>query len=170
MKRSIEWRGIALMILTGMVAGLLNIALSSYVTNALIGDVRQDEVAVSTYAINLFVGWVFFSAWFLSRADDEYKKVVEAVLRKDRVEFLIEAPKRIATSIRVLYLVICLLVVFSFHLFHLENQIVLSEIHFGVGFIVAMTIFVLWDLDDPVGGIIYVPDIPQEWLKELAAT
>jgi hypothetical protein len=81
-----------------------------------IAETGKDEVAVSTYAINLFVGWVFFSAWFLAKADEEWKKVAEAVVKSNREEFMIEAPKRIAISIRILYLLISALVVFSFHL------------------------------------------------------
>ena len=138
------------------------------VMNGLIGEGGHDEVAVSTYSINFFVGWVFFSAWFLSKADEEWKKVTEAVLRSNREEFMIEAPKRIAFSIRVLYLLISLLVVLSFHLFRIENPLVLLEIQFGVGFFVTMTILVLWDLDDPIGGVINVPNIPDEWIRQLA--
>jgi hypothetical protein len=169
MTAQMEWRGLMVMIVTGIVVGLVNVAISALVTNPLIGDVAQDEVAVSTYSINFFVGWVFFSAWFLAKADEEWKKAAEAVARKNREEFMLEAPKRIAISIRVLYLLISLLVVLSFHLFHIENQLVLFEIQFGVGFLVAMTIFVLWDLDDPIGGVIKIPNIPEEWLKEVAA-
>jgi len=170
MKAQLEWRGIMTMILTGGVFGLLNVAFSALVMNPLLGDVADDEVAVSTYSINFFVGWVFFSAWFLAKADEEWKKAAEAVTRKNREEFMLEAPKRIAISIRVLYLLISLLVVLSFHLFHIANQLVLFEIQFGVGFLVAMTIFVLWDLDDPIGGVIKIPNIPEEWLKETTAT
>ena len=74
------------------------------------GAGNRNEVAVITYVINLFVGWVFFSAWFLARAD-ELKKVEEAIHRGDKESFLIEAPKVIALSIRILYLLICTLVV-----------------------------------------------------------
>ncbi len=168
MNNQAQWRGILTLIVLGVVAGLINAALSAFVMHPLIGEVEHDEVEASTYSINLFVGWVFFSAWFLAKADEELKKVAEAVARSNREEFLIEAPKRIATSIRVLYLLISLLVVLSFHLFRIENPFVLFEIQFGVGFLVAVTIMVLWDLDDPIGGVIGVPNIPEEWLKALA--
>jgi hypothetical protein len=167
MRRETQWGGVILMLLTGAVVGMLNVVFSALVTNDLIGDVAQDEVAVSTYSINFFVGWVFFSAWFLAKADEEWKSTAEAVSRKNREEFMLAAPKRIALSIRVLYLLISLLVVLSFHLFHLENQLVLFEIQFGVGFLVAITIFVLFDLDDPTRGVIKVPNIPEEWLQAL---
>jgi hypothetical protein len=160
------WKGIVVMILGGITAGLVNAVFFAQVMNQIV-ETGKDEVAVSTYAINLFVGWVFFSAWFLAKADEEWKKVAEAVVKSNREEFMIEAPKRIAISIRILYLLISALVVFSFHLFHIENTLVLFELQLGVGFLVATTILVLWDLDDPIAGVINVPHIPQEWIKEL---
>jgi len=101
MNRQMQWRGILTLIVIGVAAGLINAALSALVMHQIIGEVDHDEVEVSTYAINLFVGWVFFSAWFLAKADDEWKKVAEAVARSNREAFMIEAPKRIASSIRV---------------------------------------------------------------------
>src|SRR5215471_13710938 len=130
------WRPLTLMLLVGIAAGVINTLFFIYVMNPLTGGAKDDEVAVSIYAINLFVGWVFFSAWFLARADDEMKKVEEAVHKGDRETFLLEAPKIIALSIRVLYLLICVLVILSFHLFHIGNPVVSAEIQFGVGFLV----------------------------------
>ena len=169
MKDGTTVRGILSLIAGGIAAGAVNTAFFVLVMNNLVGETAQDEVAVSTYSINFFVGWVFFSAWFLAKADEEWKKVAEAVQRKDRELFMLEAPKRIAVSIRVLYLIISALVVLSFHLFHISNQIIQFEIQFGVGFLVFMTILVLWDLDDPIGGVINVPNIPEEWAKEAAS-
>src|SRR5215467_9266803 len=129
------WRPLSVMLLIGIVAGIANVLFFLYVMNPLTADAKEAEVAVSTYVINLFVGWVFFSAWFLARADDELKKVEEAVHRGDKRTFLIEAPKVIALSIRILYVLISVLVVLSFHLFHLDSTLVTSEIQFGVGFL-----------------------------------
>jgi hypothetical protein len=117
--------------------------------------------------VDFFVGWVFFSAWFLARADDELKKVEEAITKANRDTFLVEVPKRIAPSIRVLYLLIPALVVLSFHLFHIESSLVSGEIQFGVGFLVVATILVLWDLLDPLDGVIKVSGVPEDWLGEL---
>lgn len=167
MKLKETWRGLLLMLFIGLAAGVLNVLFFLYVMTPLLVDIKAEEVAVSTYAINLFVGWVFFSAWFLARADDEMKKVEEAVYKKDRETFLVEAPKVIALSIRVLYLLICVLVILSFHLFHIENLLVSCEIEFGIGFLVVTTALFLWDLDNPIGGAIAVRGIPQEWLEEL---
>ena len=100
MKNDTTVRGILGLIAAGIVAGLVNTAFFVLVMNNLVGETAQDEVAVSTYSINFFVGWVFFSAWFLAKADEEWKKVAEAVQRKDRELFMLEAPKRIALSIR----------------------------------------------------------------------
>ena len=161
------WRPLALILLVGIVAGVLNVLFFLFVMQPLTEDAVKDEVAVSTYVINLFVGWVFFSAWFLARADDELKKVEEAVHRGDKETFLVEAPKVIALSIRILYLLICALVILSFHLFHLESALVTAEMQFGVGFLVVTTALFLWDLDEPIGGAIGVSGIPEEWLQEL---
>jgi hypothetical protein len=133
------WRPLVLLLLLGVAAGIGNDLLFLYVMRPLLGDGKPDEVAVSTYVINLFVGWVFFSAWFLARADEEVKKVEEAVQRGDKETFLIEAPKMIALSIRILYVLICALVILSFHLFSLENLLITAEIQFGVGFLVVTT-------------------------------
>jgi hypothetical protein len=162
-----SWRGLLIMLLIGIGAGILNVLFFISVMNPLSIGAKGDEVAVSTYSINLFVGWVFFSAWFLSRADDELKKVEEAVHKHDKEAFMLEAPKQIALSIRVLYLLISVLVILSFHLFHLESTLVTSMILFGSGFLVVTTALVLWDLDNPVGGAVGAPNIPKEWLQEL---
>lgn len=167
MKLSQAWRPLTLMLLIGIAAGVINVLFFIFVMNPLTGGAKDDEVAVNTYAINLFVGWVFFSAWFLARADDELKKVEEAAHKGDKETFLIEAPKVISLSIRILYLLISALVVLSFHLFHMANSIAITEIQFGVGFLVVTTALFLWDLDEPIGGAIGVPDVPEEWLQEL---
>jgi len=161
------WRGLTVMLLIGIAAGIINVLFFLYVMNPLTADAKADEVAVNTYAINLFVGWVFFSAWFLARADDEHKKVEEAVHKADKETFMLEAPKQIALSIRILYLLISALVILSFHLFHMENLLITSEIQFGVGFLVVVTALMLWDLDNPIGGAISARGIPEEWLQEL---
>jgi hypothetical protein len=161
------WRPLALLLLIGLVAGVLNVLFYVYVMSGLTDG--KDDVAVSTYVINLFVGWVFFSAWFLARADDELKKVEEAIHKGDKETFLVEAPKQIALSIRILYLLICVLVILSFHLFNLQSTLITAEIQFGVGFLVVVTALFLWDLDEPIGGAVGVHGVPEEWLQELRA-
>lgn len=154
------------MILIGVTAGIINVLLSLVINQFTSGN-KADEVAISTYALNLFVGWVLFSAWFLTKVDEEWKKVQEAIARKDKTAFKIEAPKRIPPSIRALYFMISMLVVLSTPLFHIENVGVLWVIQFGTVFLVVMTIQVMLDLDDPTHGVVNVPNIPEEWLEEL---
>jgi len=161
------WRGLLVMLFIGIGAGILNILLFIFVTNPLTFEGKADEIAANTYAVDLFVGWVFFSAWFLARADDELKKVEEAVQKNDKAAFLLEVPKRIALSIRILFIFICALVILSFHLFHIETLWVSVAIQFGIGFLVVTTALVLWDLDNPVGGAVGVAGVPDEWLEEL---
>ena len=167
MKLKEVWRGLTIVLLIGTAAGVINVLLFTLVMNQLTAGSKTDEIAVNTYALDFFVGWVFFSAWFLARADEEMKKVEEAVRTADRDLFLAETPKRIALSIRVLYLLISALVILSFHLFHIESPLVFIEIQFGVGFLVVTTILVLLDLDDPLDGVINVSGVPEEWLREL---
>jgi MFS family permease len=166
-KHKETWRDLTIMFFISMGAGVLNILFFLFVSNLLTASAKADEIAVNTYAVDFFVGWVFFSAWFLARADDELKKVEEAVQKGDREAFLLEVPKRIALSIRILYLFISALVIFSFHLFHIESVLIASAIQFGVGFLVVATALVLWDLDEPIGGAISVANVPDEWLHEI---
>jgi hypothetical protein len=72
-----------------------------------------------------------------------------------------------ARSVQALYLLISLLAILSFQLFHMESLLVSSQIQFGVGFLVVTTILVLWDLDNPLEGTIKVSGVPEEWLSEL---
>jgi hypothetical protein len=167
MKWKETWRGLAIIFLIGIAAGVSNLLFFLFVMNQLTAGNKTDEIAVNTYVIDFFVGWALFSAWFLARADEEFKKVEEAVRKADRDTFLEEAPKRMALTVRALYLFISLLAVLSFHLFHIESLLVSSEIQVGVGFLVVTTILVLWDLDEPIGGAFSVSEVPEEWLSEL---
>lgn len=167
MKPHAVWKGIVMMLSKAVGAGILNVALFALVVNQLNVATKADEVAVNTYVLNFFVGWMLVTAWFLAKADDEWKKVAESIHKNDQETFLLEAPKRIALSIRILYLIVAALVVFSFHLFHIESTLALVEIQFGVGFFVTLTTLVLWDLDDPIRGVINVPNIPKEWVDKL---
>lgn len=160
-------KGIVLMLLKAIVAGALNIVLFALLVNPFNSAVKLDEVVSNTFVLNFFVGWMLFTAWFLGKTDEEWKKCAEAVFKNDFETFKLEAPKRIALSIRVLYLVISAMVVYSFYLFHIESKMVLASVQFGVGFFVVMAILVLWDLDDPTRGVVNVPDVPDEWLEKL---
>lgn len=160
-------KGIASMLTKAILAGVANVAVFALIINQLNAGTKVDEVAVNTYVLNFFVGWMLVTAWFLAKADDEWKKVAESVHKNDQETFLLEAPKRIALSIRILYLIVATLVVLSFYMFHIESTLALVEIQFGVGFFVMLTSLVLWDLDDPISGVINVPNVPAEWIKKL---
>jgi hypothetical protein len=155
--------GLSLLLFTGILAGVINAIVFELIMNDMTSGTKPDEVAINTYVLNLFVGWLFFSALFLSKADDEWKKVAEAVHTGNRSSFDIEAPKRTALTIQLFYLITSVLVILSFHLFHISSALVRTEIQFGVGFLVVMTVLVLHDLDDPVTGVIRVPGIPEHW-------
>lgn len=158
-------KGIALMILKAIFIGLANVLFFALVINPLNPGTKPDEVAINTYVLNFFVGWMLFTVWFLAKADEEWKKCAEAVHKNDKETFKLEAPKRIALSIRIIYLLVTALVVFSFHLFHIVSLFTLIEIQFGVGFFVTLATLVLWDLDDPTSGVINIPNISPDWLK-----
>jgi len=166
MKPSIVWKNFAWLIGKSLAAGLLNWIFFVLVMNTNNAATKLDEVAINTYVLNLFVGWMLFSAWFLAKVDEEWKKCAEAVQRNDWNTFQIEAPKRIPITIRVLYIVISIMTVLSFHMFHIANTLVQFEIQFGIGFFVVMAIFVLWDLDDPIEGVTNI-NVPQKWINKL---
>src|SRR4051794_6748028 len=117
-EQRIEPQALGALVLWAAGVGLANTLVAGFLINPHTDGFKADEVAASTVAINLYVAWVFFSGWFLVRADEEWKRVDEAVIRGDRELFLVEAPKRMPASIRVLYLLVCILAVLSIHLFH----------------------------------------------------
>jgi hypothetical protein len=130
-------------------------------------DFKISEAAINTYALNTFVAWTFFSVFLLIRSDEEWKKTYEAVREHNFKKFSIEAPKKIAASVKLIYLTICILVVTSYYLFHFESTVLAFVIIFGTSFIVVLTKNTLWDLDNPLQGLINVPNIPKEWIKKV---
>lgn len=167
MQPHVVWKNLGLMIFWSLAAGLLNLILFATIINPFNKTVKADEVAANTFTLNLFVVWALFTVWFLAKADEEWKKTAEAVNQGNRETFLVEAPKRIALSIRVLYIIISLWVIVSFYLFHIESALVMGVIEVGVGFVIALAIQFLWDLDDPISGAVNVSGIPQDWIAEL---
>jgi len=152
-----------------LVFGIFSFALFWYFINPYNANFKTGEIAVNTYALNIFVGWTFFSAFLLLRADEEWKKVDETVTHKNFKQFLVEASKKMAPTVKMTYLIISAFVVISFYLFHYESAILAFLIIFSISFLVAMTAMVLFDLDEPIEGLINVPNIPEEWLKKLHA-
>jgi hypothetical protein len=168
--RQFSTGGVVAMLLGSIAAGVANFGVAYLVDDVWGLAVSDNEVAASTYSINLFVGWVFFSAWFLTRADEEWKKVSDSVARGELETFLIEAPKQMPHTLRMLHVVIALLAILSFHLLPVSDSLAtLFEINFGIGFFVVLTTLVLWDLDNPIAGVINVAGIPAEWHASLRA-
>jgi hypothetical protein len=167
-EQRIEHQGLGALVAWAAAVGVADALVAGLLINPHTAGFKADEVAAGTVAVNLYVAWVFFSGWFLLRADEEWKRVDEAVIRGDRATFLVEAPKRMPVSIRALYLLICILAVLSAHLFHFESWAVLIAAQFGGTFLVALTVQVLWDLDNPLSGVVRVPDIPSDWLEAVA--
>lgn len=167
MKAKISWKNLYVMVLWSIVVGFANFWFFATLVNPWNTAVKSDEVAANTFTLNFFVVWALFTVWFLARADEEWKKTAEAVDQHKLDQFLLEAPKRIAFSVRVLYVIISLVVVVSFYLFHIESLFAKSVIQGGVGFIIALALQFLWDLDDPITGAINVSGIPNEWIEKL---
>ncbi len=60
MKLKEIWRGLTIVLLIGIAAGVINVLLFTLVMNQLTAGGKTDEIAVNTYALDFFVGWVFF--------------------------------------------------------------------------------------------------------------
>lgn len=152
-----------------LILGIVSFIFFWYFVNPYNADFKTGEIAVNTYALNIFVGWTFFSAFLLLRADEEWKKVDETVTHKNFKQFLVEASKKMAPTVKMTYLIISAFVVISFYLFHYESIILAILITFSISFLVAMAAMVLFDLDEPIEGLINVPNIPKDWLTKLHA-
>ena len=122
---------------------------------------------MNTYGNVVFVIWALLTAWLLVESGGEWKKTTETVQQNDKDAFLLQAPKRIAPTFWTLHYVISIFAVMAFWLFHYGSIITLGVVNFGVAFLVALAIYVLKDIDDPITGVINVADIPDEWRKEL---
>ena len=138
-----------------------------FLVNPYNSDFSSSQVLVNTYALNIFVGWTFFSAFLLLRSDEEWKAVDAAVKLKDFKTFMIEATKKIAITVKVSYLTISVLVISSYYLFHYTSIILCFTIVFGMSFLVGLVTIVLEDIDDPLEGLVNVPNIPRDWMKKV---
>jgi uncharacterized membrane protein YdcZ (DUF606 family) len=153
------------MFLKAILAGIVNATIFAVVMNPLM-EVK-DEVFKNTYTLNMFVGWLFFTAVIWQRADEEWKKVDDATRRHDKEAFMVESSKMIAPSFWIFYVVVSIQAIILGQLFHVENGFVAALGQFAVGFVVAFALIILKDLDDPTSGVINVPNIPEEWLDEI---
>ena len=146
---------------------VLSTVIFVFVINPVNAIFKVAEVAISIYVQMVFLAWIFFSAFLLVRADEEWKKTDEAVRKKNFEQFKIEAPKKIPVSAVMVYLVIVFLAATSFYLFHFEYALLGAIILFGITFIVCLTTFVIFDLDDPTKGLINVENIPKDWIEKV---
>ena len=128
-------------------------------------EFKSHESLINTYALNMFVGWLFFSAFLLMRADEEWKKTDSAIRSKNFEKFKLEAPKMVALSVRITHAIIGLLSITSFFLFYYVHIALAFVLVFGTTFVIAITTQTLWDLDDPLDGLIQVENVPASWRK-----
>ncbi len=128
-------------------------------------EFERHENLINTYALNMFVGWLFFSASLLMRADEEGKKTDSAVRNKNFSTFKAEAPKMIALSVRITHAITGIMAITAFYLFYYTNIALAFVLVFGTSFLVTITTLTLWDLDDPLDGMIQVENVPASWRK-----
>ncbi|MEK6962843.1 MAG: hypothetical protein AABX70_00345 [Nanoarchaeota archaeon] len=130
-------------------------------------EFKSHESLINTYALNMFVGWLFFSAFLLMRADEEWKKTDSAVRSKNFEKFKAEAPKMIAFSVRITHAITGIMAITAFYLFYYTNIVLAFVLVFGTSFLVTITTLTLWDLDDPLDGMIQVENVPANWMKAI---
>ncbi len=130
-------------------------------------EFKSHESLINTYALNMFVGWLFFSAFLLMRADEEWKRTDSAVRSKNFEKFKIEAPKMVALSVRITHGITGIMAITAFYLFYYVNFALGFVLIFGTSFLIAITTQTLWDLDDPLNGLIQVQNVPPSWRKAL---
>ena len=66
---------------------ILSTVIFVFVINPVNAIFKVAEVAISIYVQMVFLAWIFFSAFLLVRADEEWKKTDEAVRRKNFEQF-----------------------------------------------------------------------------------
>ena len=167
-RRYVFWPGLATMLLVAFAVGLANWLLFVAAINERNHAADDDGDAVGMYVQALMLIWSIISGWLLYRVDEESSKVAAAVAEGDLKAFLREAPKRIALTIRLLHAALSLLFVHAFHLYHLGDRVVALEVQGGIGFLVSLTVLLIWDLDDPFHGVLNVANIPPAWRDRLA--
>ena len=166
-RRYVVWPGLASMLLIALIVGLGNWAFFDQEINPRNRTAAANGDALGTYVQALMLIWSIVSGWLLYRADDVSTTVSDAVAEGDLRAFLRDAPKRIALTVRLLHLALSLLFIQSFHLFHIGDRVTSLEVQGGIGFLVTLTVLFIWDLDDPLHGVLNVAGIPPEWREQL---
>lgn len=127
---------------------------------------KADEGVVIGLFQVIMVVWGLLSAFLYSQADEEWKKTQTAVLTGDMKTFLVEAPKQIPGTVKILYLIISAIAILSGWGFHLSSPLVLLLLGF-FNFLIAFMYLIILDLDDPMTGVFVIKDIPKSWLEKL---
>jgi hypothetical protein len=166
-RRYVVWSGLATMLILGVAVGLANWAIFESSINERNRQVEENSDAIGMYVQALMLIWSIVSGWLLYRVDAESSLVAEAVAEADLTAFLREASKRIALTVRLLHLALSLLFIHSFHLYHIDGRLISLEVQGGIGFLVTLTVLFIWDLDDPLHGVINVANIPADWRTAL---
>lgn len=152
-------KGIYIWIAISIAAGIFNSAISYFIINHYTSI--ANETALNT--LGGFVGTLFALVYtfLLVETGIEWKATRDA---KDKETFLAEANKRMPVSFWYAMGVVTFFLMGVYHLFHYESSLVLIATHFMLGFVIALLIQILKDLDDPITGVINV-NVPPEWLK-----
>lgn len=159
--------GIAKMLGGAATIGIVNALFVAFIINPYSGSLKPDEGVLNTFGQADLVFLALFNAWLLLESYGEWKQTKEAVQKRNKRAFLLEAPKRIAPTYWALDFVISALAVMTFWLYHYSSPVTLGYANFGIAFLVALAITVLKDIDDPITGVINVEGIPPKWLDEL---
>jgi hypothetical protein len=166
-RRYVVWPGLASMLLLAVAVGLANWGIFESSINERNVTATRNTDAIGMYVQALMLIWSIVSGWLLYRVDAESGKVAEAVAEVDLAAFLREVTKRIALTVRLLHLILSIFFIHSFHLYHIDSRLISLEVQGGIGFLVTVTVLFIWDLDDPLHGVINVANIPDAWLKAL---
>ena len=73
----------------------------------------------------------------------------------------------IALSVQITHIVTGVLAITAFYLFYYVNIALAFVLIFGTSFVIAITTLTLWDLDDPLEGLIQVDNVPPAWRKAI---
>jgi hypothetical protein len=164
-RRYVVWSGLASMLVIALAVGLGNWLVFEGGINERNREASENTDAIGMYVQALMLIWSIVSGWLLYRVDDASTKVAQAVADDDLGAFLHEATRRIALTVRLLHLLLSVLFIHSFHLYHIDGRFTSLEVQAGIGFLVTLTVLFIWDLDDPLHGVINVANIPSEWRK-----
>jgi hypothetical protein len=106
-----------------------------------------------------------FAAMILSTVWNEYKTMGIAVKRSDLDTFIDLRDEEVSPLVHTLMIVLSVMIILAFMCIKYETA------YSGITFIISTTylltliFYIVLEIDDPCGGIWYIKDIPEEWLK-----